>query len=120
MGIDLGIPAYGGHGSYASWPKCDRCSRRLGRPYPVEKIELEGVGEKPKVVGSKARQVVVCSCHGHVHRFTMEVPIWWGDSMRMQALGHVLCFIASPTGYQVASTAGKARRRDGSLSTIVR
>jgi hypothetical protein len=122
MGIDLSAtqvasPSF--FGSYKSWIKCARCTERLQHVYPVERMELEG-GEDAKLMSSRFRMVVLVDCHGERMRCAIEIPRWWGEGMRMQALAYVYAFVRGKNGtYRCEVRRGYSGRPAGALATEV-
>jgi hypothetical protein len=49
--------------THESWPKCFRCSRARGAPYPVEYFGIVG-REAPRMQGSAYRLIVEVRCTG--------------------------------------------------------
>jgi hypothetical protein len=121
MGIDVSATDLAGlgrafEGTAAAWIKCHRCSVRLQRPYPVETMELEG-GEASKLQGTRYRMVVVVECHGEKMRCALEVPVWWGEGMRLQALAYVYAFVPGPGGvYTCETRRGRRGQSAGALT----
>jgi hypothetical protein len=78
MPIDTNVPltAMGGHAletTERSWPKCARCSERLGYEYPVEYF---GIWErtKPLVKNGAYRVTIEARCHGDTGFADIDVP----------------------------------------------
>jgi hypothetical protein len=124
VGVDLtaeqlspGI--HGFEGTAKSWVKCHRCSAALGRPYPVEAMVLEG-GESPRLGSSRYRMVVRVSCHMEEMRVALEVPTWWAEGMRFQALAYVYAFVLGDGRYRAEVRKGTRGQSAGALSTEVR
>lgn len=118
MGIDLD-PHSDFHGTLRSWVKCARCSERLGRPYPVEAMGLEG-GEESGQLSSKYKMIVSVECHGESMRCAIEVPRYWLPNLRMQALAYVYAFVKNGAGvYTAEIRRGTRGQSAGALITEV-
>jgi hypothetical protein len=73
MGIDLSRPAtYGAATEYEHWPKCWRCSRALGRPYPVEHYGVSGREPSRLAKGYYLLVLEVKCSHGEERRVELE------------------------------------------------
>jgi hypothetical protein len=75
-----------------SWPKCDRCSKRLGRPYPVETFGMVG-RERPRQRRDKQRIIAEVECHGERQEFALDCPIWAAEANIHDMFGQTICFI---------------------------
>ena len=115
MAIDLN-PSTSFEGTAASWIKCAKCSARLGRAYPVEVMALEGA-ENSQLASGRYKMIVRVECHGDRMPVALEVPTWWGESMRYQALAYVYAFVR---GNKVELRRGSKGQSPGGLTTEVR
>ena len=115
MTIDLD-PTTAFEGTAKSWVKCARCSLALGRPYPVESMAVEGA-DAAQTSTARYKMVVRVGCHGDTMPVTLEVPIWWGESMRYQALAYIYAFVR---GHHCEVRRGTRGQSPGSLVTDVR
>lgn len=78
--------------SPASWPKCYRCSQRLGYPYPVERCELSPEYAQPAHLNGGFQMTVIVDCHGerdygHINLKPDEVGPAMSESEKRRALG---------------------------------
>lgn len=124
MGVDITPEALAGGSSFElppeGWIRCARCSERLKRTYIVESMEIEGA-DSAKTAGGRYRMVVRVGCHGETMRCAIEIPRWWGESMRMQVLSHVQAFVGGTAGslYTCEVRRGKNGQSPGGLATEV-
>lgn len=102
------------HLGFRSWPKCQRCSDRLGRAYPVETLELQE-SEGSTLISSSHRLVFAVECHGDKQRHALEIPPRFFPANKLQALSYVWCFIPGTTAPDFRAT-----RKTGALTTEVR
>lgn len=127
MGIDLSPQTLaggvdGGHGfegTANSWIKCARCTEKLKRVYPVETMEIEGA-ESGQLSSSRYKMIVAVECHGAKMRCALEIPTWWGESMRLQALAYVYAFVRKGPLYTCEVRRGRKGQSAGALATEVR
>ncbi|HTQ44519.1 MAG TPA: hypothetical protein VMI75_17275 [Polyangiaceae bacterium] len=120
MGIDIDTSSPF-EGSLRAWVKCARCSARLGRPYPVEAMGLEPVAERSRLLGRCYTMIVPVRCHDQEMRCAIEVPMHWGEGMRMQALAYVYAFVPGPGGKWTCEVRRGTRGQSaGMLTTEVR
>lgn len=124
MGVDLTPEALASGSSFEmqleGWIKCARCTERLKRTYCVETMEVEGA-DTARVRGSRYRMVVKVECHGESMRCAIEIPTWWGESMRMQVLSYVYAFVGGTAGslYTCEVRRGRKGQSPGGLVTEV-
>ena len=122
MGIDLSASQLGGGNfqpSLKGCVKCARCSAKLGRPYPVEMMGLEA-GESSGQVGSKYKAIIEVSCHGETMRIAQEMPRYWTDGMRNQALAFIYAFVMKNGVYTAEVRRGSRGQEPGILRSEVK
>jgi hypothetical protein len=88
MGIDLvGLI----DATTRSWPKCDRCSKRLQRDYPVESFGIEGI-EKSAELRMRGKVVLVAECHGDRAYADVDIPAWFTEAKVHRLFGALRFF----------------------------
>lgn len=102
-----------------SWPKCARCTERLGRPYPVEYMEIVPEYTQPAHLNGGFQITLVVRCHGEGAQYQKNIPaaavgpMLGGDEKRRalsaiaaQDLGTTYVFGKSGTGRTAKPTGG--------------
>lgn len=106
-------------GTARAWPKCAKCSAALGRPYPVERLELEPEEEKARHVNGRFALVVKVSCHGEDMRCAIERATYFTQGMLMQSLAHVYAFVLRNGRYACEVRRGTRGQAPGILEAKV-